>query len=87
MTIQQIADRLTELCRKGDFKKAQEELFDENAVSIETESSPAFEKETKGLKAIFEKGDKWNSMVQEVHSSSVSDPLVAVPDIYLLAQE
>ena len=81
MTTQEIANRLVELCRAGEFEKAQNELFSEDAISIEPESTPAFEKETKGLKAIHEKGEKWNSMVQKVHSLSISDPLVATNSI------
>lgn len=77
MTTQEIANRLVELCRKGDFESAQKELFSDDAVSIEPYASPAFEKETKGLRAINEKGEKWNSMVQEMHGLTVSDPLVA----------
>jgi ketosteroid isomerase-like protein len=77
MTTKEIADRLVALCRKGDFEKAQTELFAEDAVSIEPYSTPEFEKETKGLKAIKEKGDKWNAMVEKTHSLTVSDPLVA----------
>jgi hypothetical protein len=83
MTTQEIANRLVELCRAGEFEKAQNELFSEDAVSIEPHATPAFEKETKGLKAIHEKGEKWNSMVKEVHSLSVSDPLVAANSIAL----
>ncbi|HXL54940.1 MAG TPA: nuclear transport factor 2 family protein [Chitinophagaceae bacterium] len=77
MKTKEIADRLAELCRQGDFEKAQTELFAKDAMSIEPYSTPAFEKETKGLQAIKEKGDKWNSMVQEMHELSVSDPMVA----------
>jgi ketosteroid isomerase-like protein len=77
MTTKEIADRLVELCRKGGFEDAQNELFAQNAVSIEESASPAFEKETKGLKAIKEKGEKWNAMVKEMHGLDVSDPLVA----------
>ena len=76
MTTQQIADRLVELCRKGDFETAQKELFADDAMSIEPYATPAFEKETKGKQAIKEKGEKWSSMVQETHSITVSDPLV-----------
>ena len=76
MTTQQIADRLVELCRKGDFENAQKELFSGDAISIEPEASSGFEKETKGLKAILEKGEKFASMVQETHGINVSDPLV-----------
>ena len=77
MTTKEIADRLVELSRKGDFEKAQKELYADNAVSIEPEATPAFEKETKGLKAIIAKGEKFDSMVQEYHSLNVSEPLVA----------
>jgi hypothetical protein len=77
MTTQEIANRLTQLCQKGDFEAAQKELFAEDAVSIEAHSTPAFEKETKGLKAIKEKGEKWNRMVEKVHKMDVSEPLVA----------
>src|SRR5215471_18391765 len=77
MTTHEIADRLVELCRKGGFEDAQKELFANDAVSIEAQDSPAFAKETKGLKAIKEKGEKWNSMVQERHGLNVSNPLVA----------
>jgi ketosteroid isomerase-like protein len=77
MTTKEIADRLVELCRKGGFEDAQNELFAEDAVSIEPHSTPAFEKETKGLQAIKEKGEKWNEMVKEVNGLEVSEPLVA----------
>ena len=77
MTTQEIAHRLVGLCQKGDFGAAQAELFSEDATSIEPHSTPAFEKETTGLEAIRQKGEKWNSMVKEVHSITVSEPLVA----------
>lgn len=77
MTTQEIAKRLVELCKKGDFETAQKELFSEDAVSIEPFATPAFEKETKGLDAIKKKGQKWDSMVQVMHAVEISDPLVA----------
>ena len=77
MTTKEIADRLVELCRKGGFEEAQTELFADNAVSIEQQASPDFPQETKGLKAIKEKSEKWNSMVKEMHGLDVSSPLVA----------
>jgi|SRR6185312_7798510 len=77
MTVTQIADRLAELCNQGDFEKAQKELFSEDAVSIEPYASQGFEKETKGLSAILEKGEKFNSMVEETHGCSVSNHIVA----------
>src|SRR6266516_7244237 len=77
MSTQEIANRLVELCRKGDFEEALTDLFSDDAMSIEPYATPAFEKETKGMKAIKEKGEKWNSMVQEMHGITVSDPLIA----------
>ena len=76
MTTTEIANRLAELCRKGEFEKAQKELFADNAVSIEPMATPAFPKETKGLNAIIEKGAKFDGMVQEYHSLNISEPLV-----------
>ena len=76
MTTTEIANRLAELCKKGDFETAQKELFSNDAVSIEAYATPAFEKETSGLDAIIEKGHKWNEMVQEFHGIQVSEPLV-----------
>jgi hypothetical protein len=77
MTVPQIAHRLAELCNQGNFEQAQKELFAEDAVSIEAEASPGFEKETKGLEAILEKGKKFGSMAEEFHGCNASDPLVA----------
>ena len=85
MTTQEIANRLAELCRKGDFETAQRELFAEDAVSIEPYASPAFEKETKGLEAILEKGKKFEEMVEETYGNTVSEPLVAGNSIALKA--
>lgn len=76
MTTQEIATRLAGFCAKGDWEKAQRELYAENAISIEPEETPAFAKETKGLTAIIEKGKKFDAMVEEVHSISVSEPLI-----------
>jgi limonene-1,2-epoxide hydrolase len=77
MSTHAIANRLVELCRKGDFETAQQELYSKDAVSIEPYSTPDFQKETKGLPAILEKGRKWNEMVEQMHAMDVSEPLVA----------
>ncbi len=46
-------------------------------ISIEPYATPEFEKETKGLPAIIEKGHKFESMVEQMHRLTVSDPIVA----------
>jgi hypothetical protein len=77
MTTNQIANRLVELCRQGQFETAQKELFAKDALSIEPNASPAFDKETKGLDAIIEKGKKWEDMVEAMNKLDVSEPMVA----------
>lgn len=77
MTTQDVANRLVELCSKGDFEGAQRELYSNECISIELHASPDFEKEVKGLDAILRKGEKWASMVQESHGMKISQPLVA----------
>lgn len=76
MTTQQIADRLVELCRKNDYETAQQELYARDAISIEPSATPGFEKETRGLQAIIEKGHKFSEMIEANHSTTISDPLV-----------
>jgi len=76
MKTKDIANRLVVLCRDAKWETAQRELFADDAVSIEENPSPAFAKETKGLAAIVEKGRKFGAMIQEIHSLTVSEPLV-----------
>jgi len=77
METQEIAKKLAAYCGKADWESAHKELYAENAISIEPYSTPEFEKETKGLKAIREKGKKFDSMVEKIHTIEVSEPLIA----------
>lgn len=77
MNTQQIAERLAELCRKQDWETAHQELYAEDAVSLEPYPTPAFEKETRGRAAISQKGKKFDEMVETMHRITVSEPLVA----------
>lgn len=77
MNIQEIADRLVALCREMKWEAAQRELYAKDVVSIEPHATPGFEKETRGLDAILEKGRKFDEMVETMHTLTVSDPLVA----------
>jgi len=76
MSTQEIADRLVELCRKGDYTTCYQELFSPNAVSIEPDHVPPPQR-AEGLDAIYKKGEIWQSMIEEMYSSSVGDPIVA----------
>ena len=76
MTTQEVADHLYELLNGGKWDQAQEELFADNAVSIEPQQSEGLPS-VNGLEAIKKKGQMWQEMVEETHGGYVSKPLVA----------
>jgi hypothetical protein len=75
MTPDQVARRLVELCRKGMFNEAQDELYSDDAASIEPEGSPF--PPAKGRAALREKGKRFEESVEAIHGVTVSDPVVA----------
>jgi ketosteroid isomerase-like protein len=78
MNTEQIAQRLVELCRQGEYEQAQVELYADDAVSIEPEGLPPEALgNARGMDAIREKGRKFNESIETMHGSSVSDPVVA----------
>ena len=77
MNTQQVAKRLVELCRAGRDAEAQKELYASDAVSVEPREMPGMPKETKGLVAILQKGERFRSQVEAVHAEHTSDPMVA----------
>jgi ketosteroid isomerase-like protein len=76
MTTQDIANRFNELAQTGQWDKVQEELYADDAVSIEPENSPGL-KTVKGLEAIREKGQQFGQMVEEMHGGYSHEPQVA----------
>ena len=76
MQTQQIAEKLINMCKSGQWREAQQELYDENAVSIEPAGAP-FPERTEGMEAIQQKGDRYESMIEEVYGLSVTEPVVA----------
>lgn len=76
MTTKEVADRLVELCRQGKIEDTQNELFAEDAVSIEPDDTMG-PKETKGLEGIKKKGEMFNSMLENFYGATISDPIVA----------
>ena len=75
MTTTEIATRLVQLCRKGDWAQAQQELYEDSAESIEPAGAPWGN--VQGKAAIQQKAAQWFSSVEEFHGSEISDPLVA----------
>ena len=76
MTTRKVADRFNELSKQGNWEQIQEELFSDDAESIEPPHSQGL-KTAKGKKALKQKGEMFNSMVEEMHGGYSSDPLVA----------
>ena len=76
MTTQDVANRLHELFKENKWMEAQQELFSEDAESIEPAHSPGLQS-AKGKDAIRKKGEEFNNMVEEMHGGYVSEPIVA----------
>lgn len=74
MTTQEVADKLVDFCRKGDYDSAYG-LYASNAVSLEMEGVPGFR--TEGKENILKMYEAWSANVQEMHGGSVGDPIVA----------
>jgi len=76
MTTAEVAAKFNALAKEGKWEQIQEELFADNAVSIEPPNSPGL-KSVEGLAAIKEKGKMFNEMVEQVHGGFSTDPVVA----------
>lgn len=77
MTTQDVANRFNELAQAGQWDKIQEELFAENAVSIEPPQAAAMGMgNAEGMDAIKKKGEAFNQMVEEMHGGFTTAPVV-----------
>ena len=74
MTTQAVANRLVELCRKGQILEAEQELYADNVTSIEPENSP--NKSATGKLDVLAKGKAFASMIEERHDGFFGDPIV-----------
>jgi len=75
MTTQEVTDRLIDLCRKGQVLESQQELFANDATSHEPAHSPTLP--AIGKEAVLAKGKYFASLIEERHSGSFGDPIVA----------
>lgn len=75
-TTAEVAARFNELAKEGSWDKIQDELFAENAVSVEPPNVPGMQS-VEGLAAIKEKGRQFNESVEEMHDGYSTDPVVA----------
>lgn len=75
-TTTEVAARFNELAKEGKWDQIQNELFADNAKSIEPPGSPGLQS-VEGLDAIRQKGKQFAEMVEEMHGGYSSEPLVA----------
>src|ERR1700678_2674251 len=72
MKIQQIAGEVVKLIREGKNKQAKQIFYADDIVSIEGNGD-----KLEGIEAIRQKSIDWAAQVSEVHSASVSEPLIS----------
>lgn len=72
--LKKIANTLVDYCKTGQERKGLDELYAEDAVSVEAMPMPGTgSAETQGVKGIHGKHDWWEN-AHEVHSSKVEGP-------------
>jgi len=74
MTTQEVANRLIELCRKGQVLEAQQELFADNVTSTEPINSP--NQSAQGKPNVLAKGKAFAESIEERHDGFFGDPIV-----------
>ena len=77
MSIQEIANKWKEYCSTGQWEKALDELYSEEAVSLEMKGAEGFPERVEGMEAIKQKGEMWSGMVEEFHGIEVGTPIIA----------
>ena len=73
MSTSTIAKKYVELCKNHQNHVAVETLFSPDIVSVEAMTMPGGSAESKGVKAVVEKGKQWIEN-HEVHSAKVEGP-------------
>jgi hypothetical protein len=76
MTTQEVAKRFYDLAQQGKWEQIQNELFSQDAKSIEP-PGPEGLTTVQGLDKIKEKGKQWEKMIQETHGGYCNEPQVA----------
>jgi ketosteroid isomerase-like protein len=76
MTTQEVATRFNELAQTGQWNLIHDELYGENAVSIEPAHAQGLQS-VEGIAAIRKKGEEFQGMVEEMHGGYTGVPTVA----------
>ena len=75
MNTEEVANRLVELCRKGEWMKAVDDLYAKDIVSVEPHAMENMPAEMRGLDQVRVKTEWWEKNF-EVHSSKIGGPFV-----------
>ena len=76
MNTEEIATKLVEFCRKGEWVKAINELYGKDIVSVEPRAMENMPAEMRGIDQVRGKTEWWEKNM-EVHSAKVGGPFVA----------
>ncbi|PYM00491.1 MAG: nuclear transport factor 2 family protein [Verrucomicrobia bacterium] len=76
MSTEDVAMRLVELCKGSEWKKAVDDLYAKDIVSVEPRQMGDIPAEMRGIDQVRGKNDWWEQNM-EVHDSKVSGPFVA----------
>jgi hypothetical protein len=76
MTTQEVANRFNELAQQGNWMQIQEELYADDAESIEPPHAQGL-RSAKGREALKQKAEEFGSTVEEMHGGYSSEPLIA----------
>ena len=76
MSTEDVAMRLVELCKGTEWKKAVDDLYANDIVSVEPREVAGMPAEMRGIDKVRGKNDWWEKNM-EVHDSKVSGPFVA----------
>ena len=76
MSTEEVATKLVEYCRKGEWMKAVDDLYAKDIVSVEPREMENMPAEMRGIDQVRGK-TKWFENSFEVHSAKVGGPFVA----------
>lgn len=74
MDIQEIANRLVNMCREGKGTQALDELYAPNATSVEIKGWP--NEVVNGVPGLKVKHEQFFNSLEEMHGAEISEPLV-----------
>jgi ketosteroid isomerase-like protein len=76
MNTEEVATKLVELCRNGEWMKAIDELYSKDIVSVESQEMENMPAEMRGIDQVRGKTEWWEKNMQ-IHSAKVGGPFVA----------